>query len=167
MDYYKILGVGRDTSKEEIKIAFRNLAKEWHPDANKHSREEATRKFAEISTAYEILSDPEKKKKYDLYRNYSFGYSDFYRERKTYTRDFSYEKEWDDLSRWFQEIYEKHLGRMQQQVNIFLNRVRRGFIGAAIGLAIGIPFRGAAIPLMALGWFFGYYLIKDQVKREK
>jgi len=163
-DFYNILEVEKDSTYDEIKRAFRILAKEWHPDTNKHNREEATKKFAEISTAYEILSDPEKRKKYDSYRDYAYDYFHDHRDYKTYNRDFSYEEQWEDLSQWFQEIYEKHLSRVQQQVNVLLIRMRRGFIGAAIGLAIGIIFRGVAIPLMILGWFFGYYLIKDKVK---
>lgn len=160
MDYYNILGIKHDASDNDIKKAFRNLAKEWHPDTKKHSREEATKMFAEISTAYEILSDPEKRKKYDSFRNYTGVYYNFQREAGF--TNHSHEGEWEDLSRWFQEIYEKHLRRGQQQVNIFLNRIRRGFIAASIGLAVGIFFRGLAIPLMVLGWFFGYYFIKNR-----
>jgi len=152
MNYYTILGLGKDASDEDIKKAFRNLAKEWHPDAKKHSTEESTKKFAQISTAYEILSDPPKRKKYDLYRNFSHSHS----------REDSYEKEWEDLSRWFQEIYEKHLSKAEQKVGIFLSRIRRGFIGAAVGLSIGVVFRGAALPLMVFGWFLGYYFFKNR-----
>ena len=159
MDYYSILSIDEDSSKHEIKQAFRNLAKEWHPDAKKHSREEATRKFAEISTAYEILNDPEKSRKYDYYRKYSSSASNSNGSNEF--KDHSFEKEWVDLSKWFQEIYEEHLRNIHKKANIFLSKIRRGLIGAAIGLAIGILFRSIAIPLMILGWFFGYYLIKD------
>ncbi len=60
-DYYEILGVGKDASPEEIKKAFRKLAFELHPDRNKASGSEE--KFKEISEAYAVLSDPEKKQK--------------------------------------------------------------------------------------------------------
>jgi molecular chaperone DnaJ len=64
-DYYEILGIGKDASPEEIKKAFRKLAFELHPDRNKNSGSEE--KFKEISEAYGVLSDPEKKQKYDAY----------------------------------------------------------------------------------------------------
>ncbi len=63
-DYYKILGVSSDAKPEEIKKAFRKLARENHPDANQHNPE-AERKFKEISEANDVLSDPAKRKEYD------------------------------------------------------------------------------------------------------
>jgi curved DNA-binding protein len=68
-DYYQILGVPRDASQKDIKKAFRHLAREYHPDMN--SAPEAEAKFKEINEAYEVLSDPEKRAKYDrLGRSY-------------------------------------------------------------------------------------------------
>jgi len=64
-DLYEILGIKRGATDKEIKKAFRKLALKYHPDKNKE--EDAQEKFLEISKAYEILSDPEKKKKYDMY----------------------------------------------------------------------------------------------------
>jgi molecular chaperone DnaJ len=63
-DYYSILGVNKGSSPEEIKKAYRNLAKEYHPDKNANNPS-AEAKFKEISEAYETLSDPDKKTKYD------------------------------------------------------------------------------------------------------
>ena len=63
-DYYGILGVSGDASAEEIKKAFRRLARETHPDANPGDAE-AEHRFREIAEAYEVLSDPEKRKLYD------------------------------------------------------------------------------------------------------
>lgn len=63
-DYYKILGVGRDASPEDIKKAYRNLAMQYHPDKNKNNPE-AESKFKDISEAYENLSDPQKKAAHD------------------------------------------------------------------------------------------------------
>ncbi len=66
-DYYQILGINRDASQEDIKKAFRKLAFKYHPDSNPDNKEEAEKKFKEIGEAYAILSDPEKKAKYDQY----------------------------------------------------------------------------------------------------
>ncbi len=66
-DYYKTLGVSEDASDEEIRKAYRKLAKEYHPDRNEGS-EAAQEKFKEISEAYRVLSDPEKRQKYDRLR---------------------------------------------------------------------------------------------------
>jgi molecular chaperone DnaJ len=63
-DYYKTLGVGKNASDEEIKKAYRKLARRYHPDRN-HGDKKAEERFKEISQAYDVLSDPEKRKAYD------------------------------------------------------------------------------------------------------
>jgi len=65
-DYYEILGVRRDVSDKEIRQAYRRLARRHHPDVNPGDKA-AEARFKEINAAYEVLSDPEKRKKYDLY----------------------------------------------------------------------------------------------------
>ena len=65
-DYYEVLGVGRDANKAELKTAFRRLARELHPDVNDHDPE-AEEKFKEAAEAYEVLSDPERRRAYDAY----------------------------------------------------------------------------------------------------
>lgn len=69
-DYYQILGVSKAASADELKRAYRKLALEWHPDRNKSP--EASAKFKEITKAYEILSDTEKKAAYDQYGEAAF-----------------------------------------------------------------------------------------------
>jgi molecular chaperone DnaJ len=63
-DYYKILGVGKNASEEEVKKAYRKLARKYHPDRNPGDRR-AEERFKEISQAHDVLSDPEKRKQYD------------------------------------------------------------------------------------------------------
>lgn len=70
-DYYGILGVSKDASENEIKSAFRKLAMKYHPDRNQGDKQ-AEQKFKEIGEAYAVLSDPEKKKKYDQYGDPEF-----------------------------------------------------------------------------------------------
>ena len=94
-DYYSTLGVDKNASEDDIKKAYRKLAKEWHPDRNPDKREEAEKKFKEINEAYEVLSNPQKKQMYDqfgtadpqqaggfggggnYYRTYSSGFDGF------------------------------------------------------------------------------------------
>ena len=65
-DYYKILGVDRKASPDEIKKSFRKLAMKYHPDRNKNDKA-AEEKFKEINEAYEVLSDEKKRQIYDTY----------------------------------------------------------------------------------------------------
>lgn len=72
-DYYKILGVAKEASAEDIKKAFRKLALKYHPDRNKGDKK-AEERFKEANEAYAVLSDPEKRKQYD-----AFGSAEFHR----------------------------------------------------------------------------------------
>src|ERR1019366_3787030 len=69
-DYYAILGVSRDAKPEEIRKAYRHLARKHHPDVNPGNKA-AEEKFKEFSAAYEVLSDEKKRKIYDQYGFYS------------------------------------------------------------------------------------------------
>ncbi|MBV8516720.1 MAG: DnaJ domain-containing protein [Acidobacteria bacterium] len=71
-DYYEILGVKKGASEEEIKKAYRSLAKKFHPDKNKGNKD-AENKFKEISEAYAVLSDKEKREQYDRLGREAFG----------------------------------------------------------------------------------------------
>ena len=85
MDYYKILGVKSDASKEDIKKAYRNLVKVHHPDAGGSENE-----FKNISQAYETLSDSKKKEEYDLKASFkSRGSNNFYHQFNRFGGDFS------------------------------------------------------------------------------
>ncbi|XP_040921842.1 dnaJ homolog subfamily B member 6b isoform X1 [Toxotes jaculatrix] len=67
VEYYQILGVQRNATQEDIKKAYRKLALKWHPDKNPDNKEEAEKRFKELSEAYEVLSDENKRNIYDRY----------------------------------------------------------------------------------------------------
>nr|DAD21063.1 TPA_asm: hypothetical protein HUJ06_022526 [Nelumbo nucifera] len=67
VDYYKILQVDRNAKDDDLKKAYRKLAMKWHPDKNPNNKKEAETKFKQISEAYEVLSDPQKRAIYDQY----------------------------------------------------------------------------------------------------
>jgi curved DNA-binding protein len=71
MDYYEVLGIKKDGSAQDIKKAYRKLAMKYHPDRNKGDKE-AEEKFKKISEAYAVLSDPEKRKQYDMFGESGF-----------------------------------------------------------------------------------------------
>ncbi len=101
-DYYSILGVDKTSSQDEIKKSYRKLAKKFHPDKNPGNKK-AEEKFKEINEAYEVLGDPEKRKKYDTIgndgsfqngynydpSNYGFGNNIKYEYRTTETGEHS------------------------------------------------------------------------------
>jgi DnaJ-class molecular chaperone len=64
-DYYKTLGVSKGATAKEVKSAYRKLAREWHPDVNPTRKKQAEERFKDISEAYEVLADTEKRKMYD------------------------------------------------------------------------------------------------------
>ncbi len=93
-DYYEILGVPRNATQEDIKRAFRRLAKQYHPDVYKGDRKEAERRFHKIAEAYEVLSDPEKRAQYDRFghvgpqQTVDFGAEGFQRTRAAFEEFF-------------------------------------------------------------------------------
>jgi len=74
-DYYEILGINRNTSQQDIKKSYRELARKYHPDVNPGNKE-SEEKFKEINEAYEVLGNPEKKNKYDQYGHSAFDPED-------------------------------------------------------------------------------------------
>jgi len=112
-DYYKILGVSKNASQEEIKRAYRKLARKYHPDANAN-HPQAEEKFKEVGEAYEVLKDPEKRKKYDQlganwkqYQNAGWPGGG----QRTYTYDFGGSGfNFGDLGGGFSDFFEMFFG---------------------------------------------------------
>ncbi len=92
-DYYEVLGVAKGASADEIKSAYRKLAMKWHPDRNPDNTE-AKEKFQEASEAYEVLSNPEKRQRYDQFghQGVNFGPGGF-----DFGRDFSHGADFSDI----------------------------------------------------------------------
>ena len=87
IDYYKILAIDKRASQDDIKKAYRKLARKLHPDLNPNDKE-AQQKFQQINEANEVLSDPEKRKKYDQYGK-DWEHADAYEEAKRNQRSSS------------------------------------------------------------------------------
>ncbi|MEM4412745.1 MAG: DnaJ domain-containing protein [Candidatus Caldarchaeum sp.] len=93
-DYYEILGVPRNATKEEIKRAYRKLALQYHPDRNKSP--DAEEKFKEISEAYAVLVDDEKRKLYDMYGRAGVS--------QTYSKEDIFSSTWVDFDELFRDL---------------------------------------------------------------
>jgi len=122
IDYYKILGVDKNAGEKDIKAAYRKLARKYHPDLNPNDPE-AKKKFQEINEAQEVLSDPEKRKKYDKYGE-NWQNADAYeqagqqagRSQRQYTgaehtSDFGGFEDGGDFSDFFQSMFGNMGGR--------------------------------------------------------
>ena len=148
IDYYKVLGVDCNATQAEIKKAYRRLAKIHHPDKNNNSQE-SHKRFQELNEANEVLGDPEKRKKYDLYGEHWRNSEEFEAQRRQYSDnaggynfggfggfgDFS---SGDSNSSGFSDFFEQLFGN-----NAFASRkARRG--GEDIEATLTIRLRDAA-----------------------
>ncbi|MEO0275587.1 MAG: molecular chaperone DnaJ [candidate division WOR-3 bacterium] len=104
-DYYEILGVPRNATPEEIKKAYRRLALKYHPDRNPQNKKEAEEKFREISEAYEVLMDPQKRALYDRYGHE--GLKGAFREGGFTWKDFTHFDDLEDIFGDIRDIFEK------------------------------------------------------------
>ncbi len=111
IDYYKVLGVDKKADAESIKKAYRKLARKYHPDINPNDKE-AHKKFQQINEANEVLSDPEKRKKYDLYgKDWEHGaqYQAYNNQRQSQgfggTQDFSGDFDTGSFSDFFSSLF--------------------------------------------------------------
>ncbi len=103
-DYYEILGVPRNATIDEIKAAYRRLAKKYHPDVAEN-KEEAERIFREINEAYQVLSDPEKRRLYDMYGKSAF--TNNYQTSSSGSHSYGYS--WDPFGDVFSDAFSEML----------------------------------------------------------
>lgn len=111
IDYYKILEVPRSATEAEIKKAYRRLARKYHPDLNPNNKE-AENKFKAINEAYEVLSDPEKRKKYDEFGK-DWKYADEFkkaREQQQFYGKTSSQQEYGEFAGDFSDFFESMFG---------------------------------------------------------
>ncbi len=128
IDYYQILGVDKKASSEEIKKAYRKLARKYHPDVNPNDTE-AHKKFQQINEANEVLSDSEKRKKYDEYGEHWSHADDFEKAKKQQPRQggFSSATGWQDFtysdagefSDFFENLFGHHTGKERRSSGNF------------------------------------------------
>ncbi|MFQ5795117.1 MAG: molecular chaperone DnaJ [Candidatus Bipolaricaulia bacterium] len=115
-DYYEVLGVARDASEKEIKKAYRQLAKKYHPDMGEGAADEE--RFKEATEAYEVLSDPNQRAQYDRFghtgpeQGFDFGEMDFRRAREAFDEFGFGRSAFDDL---FDMFFGQGMGRSRTQ----------------------------------------------------
>jgi curved DNA-binding protein len=107
IDYYKILGIDKTASSKDVKDAFRKLARKYHPDLNPNNQD-AKNKFQQINEAHEVLSDPEKRKKYDQYGK-DWEHADQFekarQQQSSYTNRTRYSESTSDFSDFFESMF--------------------------------------------------------------
>ena len=97
-NYYKILEITKDASDEEVKKAYKKMAKKCHPDKNRDNQEDATSKFKQISEAYQVLSDAETRRMYD--KNVE--------EKNLYSNNYGFSSEEDNIDNFFNDNSDKN-----------------------------------------------------------
>ena len=114
IDYYKILGINKKAKENDIKKAYRKMARKYHPDLNPDDKE-AERKFKEINEANEVLSNPENRKKYDKYGKDWKHAEEFEKAKKSRSGQQSYQRTTgerfseEDFSDFFGSMFDTHL----------------------------------------------------------
>jgi curved DNA-binding protein len=110
VDYYQILGLDKNADDKAIKNAYRKLARKYHPDLNPNDKE-AQKKFQELNEANEVLSDPEKRKKYDKYGKDWQHSEEFERARQARSQAGTQEEQWyGGSSEGFSDFFESMFG---------------------------------------------------------
>lgn len=149
-DYYEVLGVKKEATADEIRKAYKKLAIKWHPDKNPNNKEEAENKFKEISEAYSVLSDPEKRKEYDNrgnninFQGFNFNdfdpfsvYHDFFRNSSNFGgegfdddfNDFGFKSHFDDFG----------TGNPHKNIQKHIEEIHKKFANMTMGNMGGFP----------------------------
>ena len=124
IDYYKVLGLNKNATEKDIKSAYRKLARKYHPDLNPNDKD-AKKKFQEINEANEVLSDPEKRKKFDQYGEDWKHAEEFEKANQTQqqstnsrkrTQTFSGAENNEDFSDFFESMFGGYGGGRSKQV---------------------------------------------------
>lgn len=109
-DYYKILGINKTATQDEIKSAYKKLAIKWHPDKNPDNEKEASEQFKLIAEAYGVLSDPEKKQMYDNFGNVDFDHAEMPKRQQTthafhFSNSYNNSEKIHDSEKIFNELF--------------------------------------------------------------
>uniref|UniRef100_A0A1I8B4J3 J domain-containing protein n=1 Tax=Meloidogyne hapla TaxID=6305 RepID=A0A1I8B4J3_MELHA len=122
-DYYKVLGVQRSSTAEEIKDAFYKLSKKYHPDVNPENKEKASKSFHEVSEAYEVLGSKEKRRAYDSLTaempTKTFKATHHQRTKTGEQRQRKWEKDWSDLDIDYKDF--EHFQNLSRKKRMFHN----------------------------------------------
>ncbi|MBP5301461.1 MAG: molecular chaperone DnaJ [Bacilli bacterium] len=136
-DYYEVLGVNKDASKDVIKSAYRKLVKQYHPDINKAPN--AEEKFKEIQEAYDVLSDDSKRANYDQYGHNFSGYKGFNGEFSSGNfSNFSNFEDFDDILSSFFGGGRKRKRRTSSRGEDVIKQVKISFMEAVLGTNISM-----------------------------
>ncbi len=115
VDYYKILEIDKSASTDEVRKAYRRLARKYHPDLNPDNKD-AHRKFQQINEAHEVLSDPEKRKKYDQYgKDWQHAEQFEQRSQRQYPGGGPQEESFGDFSSFFESLFGQQEGFSSRQ----------------------------------------------------
>jgi curved DNA-binding protein len=139
-EYYEVLGVAKDASADDIKKSFRKLAVKYHPDRNQGDSA-AEEKFKEINEAYAVLSDPEKRKKYD-----TFGSTDFHQQysQEDIFRNFDFSGTFKDMGMGGgEDIFSRLFGGTFRRSSTGFRRGPQR--GSDLSLEVSVAFREAAM----------------------
>ena len=146
-DYYEVLGVKKDATSDEIRKAYKKLAIKWHPDKNPDNKEEAEKRFKEISEAYSVLSDAEKKKEYDNrdtanFQGFEFNNFDpfsMFREFFHHSNNFGFDDDFEDFDFKNEGFGSFGMGNPHKNMQKHFEEIHKRFSNMNGGMGSGFP----------------------------